>query len=271
MTPQKITTNDLTNHTHRLSVQISLTGLSFLVTSSAHEVLHFSEENFNHPHTPEELYIKLTGAFASIGSLQGNFEHVSLVYSNPIFTTVPLPLFDEDKASEYLKFNTKILRNDYVSHDTLAKENLCVVYVPFVNINNYIFDRFGNFKYYHAGSLLIKYALQKEKHTVSPKVYIHVQDAHFYVVVVKNATLQLCNSFSYKTPEDFIYYVLFCYEQLELDPETIETVLMGAIDKEHELFEVIYTYIRNVSFLEYEKIQVPNKETHQSLLLKLLN
>jgi hypothetical protein len=271
MIPQKIINNDLTNHTNRLSVQITLTGLSFLVTNSKHEVLQFSEEKFEHPHTPEELYIKLTHAFANKQFLQGDFADVTIVYSNPIFTTVPLPLFDKDKASEYLKFNTKILRNDYVSHDTLEREELSVVYVPFVNINNYIFDRFGNFKYYHAGSVLIKQLLQQENTNGETKVFVYVHHTHFYAVIIEHGKLKLCNSFSYNTPEDFIYYLLFCYEQLNLDPEKIETILMGSISKDDAIYDIIYTYIRNVSFLAFPEKTIPNKEAHQELLLKFLD
>ena len=60
----------------------------------------------------------------------------------------------------------------------------------------------------------------------------------------------LYNSFEYSSKEDFIYYILFAAEQLELNPEKFELQLLGHISKDDPLFKIAYKYIRNVSLLE---------------------
>ena len=47
---------------------------------------------------------------------------------------------------------------------------------------------------------------------------------------------------------DFIYYLLFTSEQLQLNPETLNLIFIGKIKSEDELYKIAYKYIRHVSF-----------------------
>ncbi|PVW13783.1 DUF3822 family protein [Marixanthomonas spongiae] len=250
------TNNNTIHYTKRLSVQISLTGLSFLVTSSdGNEVLYFWEERFETPFTPEELLSNVESAMQTHEQLQEGFDQVTLLYATDLYTLVPRSLFDETKASEYLKFNSKILANDYISHDILENQDIVVVYVPYININNYFFERYGSFQYYHATSILIPSILTTEKFTKESKVFVNVRSESFDSIVVKEGQLMLCNTFSFKTAEDFIYYLLFCMEQLHLNPERTPVILTGSIEKEGDIFNVLYTYIRDVSFVSGKLVE----------------
>ncbi|MEM7187085.1 MAG: DUF3822 family protein [Bacteroidota bacterium] len=253
-----------------MSVQVTLTGLSFLITAPSGAVVHFSELDFDTPHTPEELLFEITKQLSREGILQGPFVEVNVVYTTHNYSVVPQSLFDEHKASEYLKFNTKILGNDYISFDEVDGLNAVVVYVPFMNINNYLFDTFGSFSYFHASTLLMGALLSSEKHSEANRVFLHVLDGQFDCIVSKKGALELCNSYQYKTPEDFIYYVLFCFEQLNLNPDSVEVQLCGAIDEQSDLYEILYTYVRKISFVEHEHHLLSNEAPHQHYLLKSL-
>ncbi len=258
-----------TNQTNRLSVQVSLTGLSFLVTNLEGETIFFTERVFESNYTPEELLIAMKEVLSGTAELNQGFSEVKLIYLTQNYTTVPLALFDENKASEYLKFNTKILGNDFISHDEIENNDMVVVYIPFVNINNYVFKRYGEFTYHHGASLLLKNILDREKRSENPKVYLHINQKQFDCVIVKNGKLLLCNSFLYNTPEDLVYYVLFCFEQLNLNPDSVETKLCGHIQREDPHYEILYTYIRNVDFIEDPQIQFSGEPHHEHFLLKV--
>jgi len=58
------------------------------------------------------------------------------------------------------------------------------------------------------------------------------------------------NSFNYHSAEDFIYYLLFVCEQLHLNPETIEVVLLGEIEKNSTVYSLTQKYIRTIIFGE---------------------
>ncbi|WP_310992034.1 DUF3822 family protein [Aequorivita marina] len=265
-------TNNIKISTHnRLSVQVSLNGLSFLVTDpQSSEVIFFHEKILDYSTTPEELLIEIESIFFDNAILNSEFQEVSLIYATSIYSLVPKTLFDETKASEYLKFNAKILANDYMAHDVLENQDIVVVYIPFMNINNFFFEKYGSFNYYHATTLLLKSIFKDEKYTL-PKMFLHFQKNTFDCIVLKDGALQLCNSYSYKTPEDFIYYTLFCMEQLQLNPETLPVYLCGAIDKADENYKMAYTFIRNIEFATNKSTitkLTPGDKDHQHFILK---
>jgi len=274
MTLQNNNINNISNK--KLSVQLSLYGLSFLITDSTNkETLFFSEIEFEHTSSPEEILLHLQKTFLEQIELQDTFTEVSLIYTTNLYNNVPKNLFDETKASEYLKFNSKILANDFVAYDIIEEFDICTVYIPFININNYLFDRFGNFNYFHSTTLLLKHLLTKEKHFLLPKVYINLYKNSFEFIAIKNGSLLICNTYEYKTPEDFIYYILFCLEQLKLNPDSVDVFLSGAILKNDSNYTVLYNYIRNISFYTIKDgiSDTPNNQvpSHQQLLLKLIN
>ena len=43
----------------------------------------------------------------------------------------------------------------------------------------------------------------------------------------------------------FIYYILFTFEQLQLNPEIVPLHLLGICNKEDEFFKIAYKYIKN--------------------------
>src|SRR5690554_688885 len=106
------TKNIASTQTNKLSVQVSLNGLSFLaIDTERRETLFFSEKKLSHSTTPEELLMEIEDHISKNEILDQNFPEVALVYSTPVYGLVPSALFDESKGVEYLKFNSKLLAN----------------------------------------------------------------------------------------------------------------------------------------------------------------
>jgi len=100
--------------------------------------------------------------------------------------------------------------------------------------------------------------------------FVNVTGSSFEIVVTKNKKLELYNCFDFKTKEDFIYYILFTAEQLNLNPEEFELILLGDIEKESELYTILYQYIRNIKFYYPTKthaiLEGVSSHSHFSLL-----
>ena len=243
------------NNTHNklnyldLSIQINLNGLSFCILNTDSNTItylrHFNEDKKLNPF---EILDLLKDLFNKEKELQQDFKNVHAIYVNELATLVPKDLFNEDLLADYLKFNSKILKSDFIAYDTLEINESVNVYVPYVNINNYIYDTFGSFTYNHFSSILIEKILQIEKQASDSKLYIHVSKDHFEIVVTNKGKLILYNTFCYSSKEDFIYYILFATEQLHLNPEKIQLIFLGDIDKASDLYEITYKYIRHISF-----------------------
>jgi hypothetical protein len=262
------------NSIKELSIQVNLNGLSFCIlnrTSNAIELLKTIV--FEQKVTPFEVLNRLKAELSTNTEFSEDFDAVILIHQNELSTLVPKALYDENHKADYLKFNSKILRTDFISQDELTVNDSINVYVPYVNINNYVFETFGTFIYKHSSSVLIDTILQKNKSTEIPEVNININNSTLELLVVDKKQLLLFNVFEYSTKEDFIYYVLFVFEQLKLDTETTSVKLSGLIDKEDEIYTILYTYVRHISFTDtgynFEVSDVTNSENlhHNYLIL----
>ena len=253
-----------------LSVQISLIGHSFLVKDvSLNTVLFSHSSTFSSATSPDEALIELTTTINKFSELQGSFDSITVVHQNDLTTVVPLALFDENEAANYLKFNTKILPTDFIAFDNITNQEIVVVYVPYININNYIFETYGSFKYYHSSSIAIEESIKSSSFKKETTVFIDITEDTFFCTIISKGKLQLHNVYSYKTSEDFIYYTLFCFEQLQLDPNETPIVLSGAISKEDDLYKILFRYIRHITFANLSILNtIPNKARTYYLLSK---
>jgi len=202
--------NNISDSIYELSIQLNLNGLSFFVLNTMDsEIEYLKSVCFENKQTPQALLDQLTHFFNSLEELQKQFRKVTIIHDNELATLVPKPLFDESNLVDYLKFNTKILKTDFITYDQLVIADIMVVYIPLVNINNFIFDRFGSFEYKHSATIILNRILTLEKNSNLLRMYLNIEETHFEIIVVENNKLKFYNRFEYNTKEDFIYYLLF--------------------------------------------------------------
>ncbi len=252
---KKIRTNNLdvkhlkNNH---LSIQFSLDGFSFCILNKENSTFialyeyQFKEIN----NSPQKLIENISSIFKSEELLQQKYASVNVSHVNDLYNLVPKPLFDKNKLSAYVSYNNKVYPQDYLVFDEIKNQDIISVFIPYVNINNFLLDKFKEFDFMHNSKILIENLLSIYKYSLTPHVFLHIDNNHFELIVIKNKKLQLYNTFKFSTKEDFIYYVLFTAEQLKLNPEKFELVLFGNVQKNDNLYNIAYTYIRNVSLLE---------------------
>jgi len=256
-----------------LSVQLSLDGFSFCITDVFSEsILALCHYPFK-ARTPEELLTHIKTIFNTSELLKTNFKNVQVCHENNLATLVPKSLFNKDNLAAYLGYVVKTLKNDYYDYDSIEALDAVNVYIPFVNANNFFIDKFGSFTFNHFSSLLLKHLLTTVQKSSEAQMFAHIGTSHFEIVVIKNQTLLLYNSFSYQTKEDFIYYLLFVAEQLKLNTETFKLYLLGNITTQDERFTIAYKYVKNVALYSYNlsfKADFPLSDKHKRRFLTLL-
>ena len=243
----------------KLSIQFSLDGFSFCTTNTHNEVIEFSSYTFSKTkNSPELVLEKLQDIFKKEKSLQYDFETVTVIHQNNLNTLVPNEYFKKDALKSYLKYSIKTIATDLITFDELDFMNSKNVYIPYVNINNFLFQNFGEFEYKHYSSVLLEKLFSIASNDIC--CYIHVSKSTFDIVIIKNSNLQFFNIFEYKTKEDFMYYVLFTLEQLELSTEETLVTVLGDIEEDSDLFRLMYTYIRNIDFLSSKNAVFNNQK-----------
>ena len=239
---------------NRLSIQFNLDGFSFCIyNNSSNKEIYFYEYEFEESlNTPENLLLKIEEIFKNDTQLQNDFISVTVIHQNNLSTIVPNQFFDEKELATYLNYNIKTLITDFISFDSIDILKAKNVYVPYVNINNYLFQNFGEFEYKHHSTVLIEKLLKATK-SDKKTMYVNVGKTTLDIVVIDNKKLLLSNTFSYNSKEDFIYYILFVAEQLNLDTLEFPLYFTGNITLDTAIFKLTYKYIKNIYFLESEK------------------
>ena len=232
-----------------MSIQVSLDGLSFCTLNTVEkEVVFYNKVRLQQQLDPIKLLAEIEEIFETNKSLD-EVKQVKLIFDNALYSLVPANLFKEENASDYLKFNTKILKTDFISHEEIGNTGIVNVYIPYTNIINFFFEKFGEFEYQHLNTILVENLLKLPK-VDRPQIFAHVKNKQFDLVVIENGQLLLCNSFSFTEKEDFLYYILFTAEQLNLKPDEVRLYLLGAISKASPLFKIAFEYIKYVELLE---------------------
>ena len=234
-----------------LSIQFSLDGFSFCISNSeTKELLLFTKYTFSSSiASPELLLEKIIRIFDTDKDLQQDFTTVFAVHQNNLATLVPNKLFDRNNLAPFLKYDVKTLKTDFITYDLHTVIAANTVYIPYVNINNYLFQNFGEFEYKHHSTVLIDKLLTYSENDSEQQFFVHVSSSHLDVVVCKEGKLLFYNSFSYNTKEDFIYYILFTAEQLQMDPNSFQLTFIGEIEKGSDIYSITYTYVRNIHFM----------------------
>ncbi|MCF8301634.1 MAG: DUF3822 family protein [Bacteroidales bacterium] len=244
---------------YRLSIRLALDGFSFCVLNSqTNKYLAF--ELFQFPISPGHvLASNLSDAQANFidGILYARkwllqpFESVHVVLENSKATLIPFPLFEAGDKDLYLKFNHYLRADEQVVYDKLNNLEAYNVYALPPAIRDKVFSFFPRCNFSHFSSTLIESLIIRYKNQDLPEtIFANVRSNHFDMVGFRDQKMVYFNSFAYRTKEDFTYFLIFVMEQLSINPENVRLVLMGEIERRSPVFETIYTYVRNVSFID---------------------
>ncbi len=240
---QSIATRTNSNNRKSLSVLIHQDGLSFYI-HTREQILSTIKRSFKHASNPIEILKSIEDCFEKEADLNQNFDQVKLVYHHDIFTLVPTELFEESHAADYLKYNTRLLQTDTLSVDEeLADTGAHLVYVAYSNINNYFYEKYGSYSYFHYSALTLP-----QLGNLEDGLFIEVMPSHFYLTIYNDGKLIAHNLFQHEEVEDILFYTLYAAEQNELDPELFRLTIIQE-EKNQELYDLLYTYVREVQFL----------------------
>lgn len=178
------------------------------------------------------------------------FQSVACIIVNNLSTLVPNVLYEDDRKKMYLKFNASLEGSEFIVVDEIRSLDAKNVFALPFSIKAKLDSQYNNVKYHHSSSTLIDTLVSNNKNQTGKKLYVHVQETHFETLVIDGKNLIFYNTFNYHSPEDFIYYLLFAFEQLQLNPEKTETILLGEVEKSSDIYSVSQKYIRTLKFAE---------------------
>ncbi|MDA9106990.1 DUF3822 family protein [Flavobacteriaceae bacterium] len=231
----------------KLSIKISLSGFDLMLSKlEDNSIIDYKKYNFDKKALTENLSSKLDSFLNESKIDFSNVINVKLIISNKLSCLVPKELFDERLSLDYLKFNSKLIENDFASNDYIEELETYNVYLPFVNVNNYLVERFGSFEYYHSSTILLRKILKTTTNDSRTLFFTNIETDSFQVIIFKNKNLLYYNDFEYQTKEDILYFLLFVIEQNKEIKSDTKLNILGGISENDKNFNFISQFIKNI-------------------------
>jgi hypothetical protein len=236
---------------YQLILQVGMDGILLAVNEKAkNKYIAFESYAFQNAYS-FDIVSELTDQLMKDSKLTGHkYRSVTCLIVNNISTLVPNPLFEEDRKKSYLKLNASLQGDELIAADEIKSLDAKNVFALPFSLKAKLDGLFNNIVYHHFSSALLDSLLAQNKNQTTKKLVVHVQRSHFEAILIEGKNLLFYNTFNHQSAEDFIYYLLFVCEQLQLNPENIEVILLGEIEKTSAIYNLSQKYIRNLKFGE---------------------
>lgn len=170
---------------------------------------------------------------------------ISVTFTANSFVLVPALYFKKEEAHNYLHSQLLNKADEITCYDYIKNLDSYNIYT--VNPNLALFrSKYPNAIFRHHSSIFIENILTENKNSQDTQVYVYVFTAYIDVMVLHTGKLILANRYYYKTTGDFMYHLLWVYEQLQLNADKTPCIFYGEIHKESEIYLLAVRYIKKV-------------------------
>jgi hypothetical protein len=215
--------------------------------------LAMEEYGFDPSAKQEELKPLLYHIWEEHAFLKAGFwKEVVVCFHNRMFSMVPGALFDEENLFDYLRLisdiNTNIFKPYHVKQNAFDAVN---VFLANKKVAGWVGGAYPQkeIKLVHHTTAFIEGVLRNtDPSNEGPSVKVLVEQNDLTIVVHRGKSLQMCNVFPYANENDFMYFVMFVFEELELDPLTVPVTLYGEITSTSSIYSKMAVYLKDIRF-----------------------
>ncbi len=237
---------------YALGLEVSRDGIRIsVVDTHASRCLWLEEQHFSALLQKEQIIEQLELMFEEHDFLKAGFwQKIRVSIKNQYFTLLPSSLFNKEHARRYLQLANRNLPESFeVKYYRHPHSEIVNVFAEEKVIMDWLRQMYParNVEFVHHTSALVEGVFHTEPAPVR-SVSVLVESAHLTIAVTNGKMLEYCNTFYYISAQDFIYYVMLVFHELQLNPEVHKVTLYGEISPESAIFEQVYRYIRNVGF-----------------------
>lgn len=257
-----------------LSIRSASDGLSFCVldpvinTYIAYAFIPFKDNSKDHIKTQELLITEKL--------LNLPYKKVLFMIESPHATLVPSALYDPSRKQELFSLNHSLYESDLqLEAQKIKMADAWNIFSVPKFLFHLIKNQFDSVSFYQQYSPFIETCLlsvQNKTHENSINIDLHHN--FFDIVVMESRSLKMCNSFRFTNTNDFVYFVLFTFEQLKMSTENTKINLHGVYDRQNIYYQSLKNYLRQTKiaatsyhfeFSESLRIKESFKQEHHNL------
>ncbi|MDA7813082.1 DUF3822 family protein [Flavobacteriaceae bacterium] len=181
-----------------------------------------------------------------------NIIKVTLILNNKLSVLVPKDFFNEENCLDYLKFNSRLLKNDKASFDYIEEFEAHNVFITYGNVTNYLIEKFGSFEFFHYSTVLLKKLYSDTPKDKIARIYVNINKSYLNIIVFKGKELNYYNTFDYETKDDILYFILFVIEQNKLINNETKMKLIGEEKIIKNYYDYLSKFIKNLEMKNTE-------------------
>jgi hypothetical protein len=236
---------------HKLHLIAGPGSFSFAVINEAqNKFVALESYNLQNVFSSDALVTTLDQIIQTHAFLKTAYSSVCFAYDSHRSTLIPEALYDSSNSEAYIQFNHAVEKENLILSDQLKTIESRNIYLFPSLLKAMLLRYYPNAQLRHHSSALLDGLAMLYKNESKPKLILHISLTHFEIILFEGKHLRFYNTFRHQTTEDFIYYLLFVCEQLKLNPETLELVLIGEIEKNSAIYAILYKYVRHIRFGE---------------------
>jgi hypothetical protein len=231
-----------------LSIQAGPDGLSFTIFApSKNKYIALKHYGFGEE-IPDYKYPDiLNKLFNEDEFLQKDFMSIFCIWNNPRTTLLPSVLFEQGKIRQYYEFN-QVLNDLDELHATLIKSLDAYLIFPIHHeIANVLIKQYPAMKLFNQAIPFIEYAMHNHDETTDT-VHLNIHNNFFDIIVIRDKSLVLHNTFRYRNAEDIAYFILNIYDKVSLDPAEVPVYISGQAEKNSDKMNHLRKFIKTIRF-----------------------
>lgn len=228
-----------------LTIQYSLNGLSFTIFDET-ERKHLCLKHY----TITDKDIPFSSLLTELQERESwqidDFNKVKLIIDDTHNTLIPKDFYSEESACKYLE--TLQIPSNNIATDYIG--SICNIYSVADDVAEVCKSHRGNIVIRHASTIFINKLINEfSERQAETRAFVNVKNNYFELAILDNDKLIFHNYFNFNTKEDFLYFILFTFEQLKIDNESIPLYFIGFIENNSSIINLCSRYIRNIRFI----------------------
>ena len=232
-----------------MTIQLALGGFSFAILDTSNRSIVGLE--FYQSGTlldSVELFGGIIKALEANDLSQRKFSSVTFIVDDRINTLVPKALFDEEASASYLDFSFNTQEAYKILTDEIAESGCVNVYALPMSLYSKLSGRWPEARFIHASTVFVRSIVGTASNSIH-NVLIQVRSRNFDLAITENGKLRFFNNFRFNTKEDFVYFLLFAFEQQQLSGLEVPVRFSGLIQSASDIIELCDRYISDIKFV----------------------
>lgn len=245
----KQTDNNISDKRIRLTIRIGEGSMSFSVGDPrADEKIAYEEYELN---KGISIAANLREAFRVSELLQSGYKRTLVLTSAPVML-VPMDEYQEQDVETLYKHTYKWQRSEDIVSNVLPDLNAVAVFSINKDLKLVIDDHFEDIRIQPLTQPVWSHIYHRAFTGARRKLFAYYHDKRMEVFAFQQNRFRFNNSYEVRQTNDILYYLLYIWKLLGMNPESDELHLVGNFPDEKTLSEEVHKFLRRSYFVNQE-------------------